>query len=53
MDPVITKLIAVSTRDKMPRLTILAFGGLLSDKNGTSQHNWDHHSKYETDGCSC
>lgn len=53
MDPAITKLKAVSARDNMRRLIILACGGLLSEKDVTSQHNWDHHSKYETDGCSC
>lgn len=52
MDPAITKLIAVSACDNTPRLIILAFGGLLRNKDGTSLHNWDHHSKYETDGCS-
>lgn len=50
MDRAITKLIAVSEHDNMPRLIILAFGGLLSEKDSMSQHKWDLHSKYETDG---
>lgn len=53
VDPAVTKVRATSACDNMSRLIILAFDGLLCDKDGMSLHYWDHRSEYETSSCSC